>query len=217
MLRATMRSRSPIGVSLTNASQGPKSSWGGGAVRREPRRRGPTCRRHVPGDTFDRVPSRIVKRSVRSVAGLPMKHGPAEGGHSYGENHAGESQLPLRRRSRGSRLEVGVDGFDEHVRGPRARGGAVPRIVIGSDFCRPDLFERRPVPDQGLYAVADDDDHVPVLDDLVLVAQVSVTGDDQRAALALMLKDRSAEDVVERANLSLHAATGAHIDERKLG
>ena len=44
-----MRSRSPLGVSLTNASEGPKSSWGGGAVQREPRRRGPACRRHILG------------------------------------------------------------------------------------------------------------------------------------------------------------------------
>ena len=60
MLRVAMRSRSPLGVSSTNVSQGPTSSWGGGAVRMKPRRRGPACRRQIPGDAFDRAPSRIA-------------------------------------------------------------------------------------------------------------------------------------------------------------
>jgi len=55
----------PSIVSSSNASQGPKSSWGGGAVRIRPRRRGPACRRQDPEMRLTGLPSRIATQSIR--------------------------------------------------------------------------------------------------------------------------------------------------------
>src|SRR6478609_3968397 len=83
--------------------------------------------------------------------------------------------------------DVAIDGFDEHTGGPWARCRAVAWVVIRRHSCRLDLVECRAGVAHRPHPIADDGDHVPVLDDLVLVADVPVAGDDHRAAFSLML------------------------------
>ena len=62
---------------------------------------------------------------------------------------------------------------------------AVSRIVIGGRPRRLHLLERRALLDHRLDAIADDRHHVAILDDLVLVGQIPVSGHHDRAAFAL--------------------------------
>src|SRR6202012_5689746 len=54
----------------------------------------------------------------------------------------------------------------------------------------------------------------PILGDFPFVAQTTMSGDDQRAALFIVLINSSVQNVVERLNLSLNAATTLEIDFR---
>src|SRR5688572_8295367 len=72
---------------------------------------------------------------------------------------------PLRRR------DLAIHRFDEHLRRPWAGGGAVaPVIVLRRSRCL-DLCERPAFRDQILNSIADDRQHVPVLDDIRLVRE----------------------------------------------
>src|SRR5687768_8419291 len=68
-----------------------------------------------------------------------------------------------------SALKGAIHGLDEHVRGPRTGRRAVARIVVRSGPRRFHLLQRRLGLHQCANAIADDDHHVAVFDDLVFV------------------------------------------------
>src|SRR5438552_17339158 len=83
-------------------------------------------------------------------------------------------------------LETLIDGFDEHIRRPGSGGCAVPWIVIECRTRGFHLVERFFLLDHRGHTVADDRHHVAVLDDVELVADAPMGGDDKGPAFFVM-------------------------------
>ncbi len=71
-----------------------------------------------------------------------------------------------------------------------------------------------PFLDGVLNAIAYDGHHVAVFDDIELVTDAAMAGDDVRAAFFFMLGDGDIDDVVQSVDLALNAAAAFHVDER---
>src|SRR5688572_14395237 len=98
------------------------------------------------------------------------------------------------------------DGLDEHVCRPRPGSCAIARIVVRGGPRRLHLLERGPGPNERANAIADDDHHIAILDDLVLVREIPVARHDQRSALTLMFEHRPLQNLIERPDLAIHGA-----------
>src|SRR2546426_12015564 len=108
--------------------------------------------------------------------------------------------------SPGLGLQAAVNRFHEHIGRPGAGIGAVTRIVIGRWPGRFDLCQRGALIDQGPNAIPDDHHHVAVLQDLMLIGQVTVGRDNRGSTLSFVLIAGKAQDVIQRLDLALHAA-----------
>src|SRR3970282_2727132 len=63
-------------------------------------------------------------------------------------------------------------------------------------------------------AIAHDDDHVAILDDVGFVAETPAAGNDARAAVLKPLRHGEIEHVIEGANEPLHVAAALDVDDR---
>src|SRR5579871_5026173 len=102
--------------------------------------------------------------------------------------------------------------------GPGTGAGSVlplPRLRRGGGL---DLVQRHAALDQILDRVADDHDHVAVLDRIRLVVDAAVSGYDAGSA-ALENKGhrphRELDNTIQRVDLALHAAASLDIDDGK--
>ncbi len=62
--------------------------------------------------------------------------------------------------------------------------------------------------------IADDHDHVPVLDDVGLVTESAMTWDHVRSRFLCVAGNGQLQDVVERVNFTLNAPAVLDVDER---
>src|SRR5207249_9280116 len=112
------------------------------------------------------------------------------------------------------RLQAAVNSLDEHVGCPWARVGAVARIIVGRWAGRFDLRQRGARIDQRLNAIADDNHHIPVLQDFMLVGEVAVTRHNVGSAFAFVLVTGKAQDVIQRLDLALYTSAVLDVNER---
>src|SRR5581483_206260 len=107
--------------------------------------------------------------------------------------------------------------FDETVRAADPGLCVVARVVILRVAGGFDLLQGHAPFNRGLHAVANDRDHVAVLDYVKLIADAAVPGNDVRSALFLVLGNGNVDDAVESVNFALNAAAVIDIDEGKTG
>ena len=67
--------------------------------------------------------------------------------------------------------------------------------------------------DHGLHTIADDDQHVAILGDLPFVGHASVSGNDHRAAVLVVLIHGPIEYEIQRPDFALQATAIFYIDE----
>src|SRR5579859_3943154 len=72
--------------------------------------------------------------------------------------------------------ETPVGCLDEHIRGPGTGSSAVLWIVVPAGPGGFHLFQRHTLLDHGLDAVADDGDHVAILEHVEFVTNAAMTG-----------------------------------------
>src|SRR5262249_35038748 len=112
-----------------------------------------------------------------------------------------------------------VDCFDEAIRRPGAPRVAVPSHVSFRRLGCLYFGERSSRLHQIADPVSDDRYHVPILDDVQLIAEATVPGDDDRARLARHDGYRGygqIDETIERRDLALDAAAAFDVDDRKL-
>src|SRR4030095_5774156 len=119
------------------------------------------------------------------------------------------ARMPLR-----APRQASIHALDEHVRRRWAGRRAIARVVIERRARRFDLLERHLLRDHRLDAIADDRDHVAVFDYVELVTDASVPGDDERAPLFVMRRNREVQYLVQTVDDALDAAALLHIDDR---
>src|SRR5712691_9396595 len=130
----------------------------------------------------------------------------------------GRPSAPTRRPTqvalllRGLRAQLSVDLVDEHVRRPRARRRAVVAVVVERRMHRLDLIERLALLEAEGDAVADDRRHVAVLDDVALVQDAAVAGDDARAALLVVLWHGHRDDLIQAVDDAGNCSAALRID-----
>src|SRR5690606_1035335 len=90
-----------------------------------------------------------------------------------------------------------VNRFHELRRRPQPVVRAVATVVIACRLRRAHLFERHSFVDHALNAVANDCQHVAVLDDVRLVREPAMAGDHHRTAFLFLLRNRQRNDVVQ--------------------
>ncbi len=108
--------------------------------------------------------------------------------------------------------QIHIGGFDEHSSGPRARAGTVAGIVIECRFGRSYLFERHPFAHHILNAIANDGDHVAILQHVGFVAKSSVPGDDISAAFLMRTGNREVQKVIQSGDDSVDSAAVLVVD-----
>ena len=97
---------------------------------------------------------------------------------------------------------------------PETARRAPAGVVVERRLAGLDLFERLPALDAVLNAVADDRDHVPILEQVGFVGQAAMARDDVGAAFLHRLRDRDVEHVVQRRDDPGDVAAARGIDER---
>src|SRR5579863_7697651 len=107
-----------------------------------------------------------------------------------------------------------VHGLDEHVRGPKAGGGAPARIVIPRRLSRSHLIQRHAFLLQVPYPIANDSQHVAVVSNIGSVAQSAVAWDYIRSSLLIARRDHHAKNLVQRVKFTLDAAAMSQVDDR---
>src|SRR5688500_13226671 len=105
----------------------------------------------------------------------------------------------MRRLSRRSRAaakagiscpaQTSVNGFNKRLCRPLPCRRAVTAVVIASRAGRLYLRERHTLRDQILDAVANDGEHVPILDDVSFIGETPVPGNHVGAGFGLVLRD----------------------------
>src|SRR5438552_13897449 len=103
--------------------------------------------------------------------------------------------------------EIPVHSLDECC------GIAVPRVVIQCRLGRLDLIERHSALDHVLNPIANDHDHVAVLQDICFIADASVTGNDICASLLQIFRDGDIEHLVQAGDETVNAATSFRVDD----
>src|SRR5262245_6228456 len=114
--------------------------------------------------------------------------------------------------------EALVDRFDEHLRRPRSGVRSVsPRVSSYRRRCL-NLFERLPFRDQIADSIADDRHHVPVLDDVELIADAAMAGNYKGPGLPGNERNRwnrQLDEAVQSIDLALNAPASLDVDERE--
>ena len=91
---------------------------------------------------------------------------------------------------------------------PRAVVVAVAQVVVERRFRGHHLRERLPFVHEARDPVADDHDHVAILEEIRLVADAAVPRDDVRAAFLQELRHRDVEHLVQSRDETVDAAAG---------
>ena len=74
------------------------------------------------------------------------------------------------------------------------------------------LFERHALTDRRLHAVANDNDHVSILQDIELIADPAMAGNDISPAFLFVLGHCDLENAVKSINRPLHGAALFDVD-----
>src|SRR5580765_5461675 len=93
------------------------------------------------------------------------------------------------------RIELPIHGVDECV------GDSVTAVVIERRTGGFHLLHRLATSHERLDAIANDGHHIAVLDDVGFVAQAAVAGDDVRASLFVVLRNRSSMILLSASNV----------------
>src|SRR6266404_6945936 len=109
--------------------------------------------------------------------------------------------------------EASIHRLYEHIRRPGARVRAISRIVVPGRMGGFHLLQRHTFLNHILNAVANNDHHFLVVDDVGLIAQPSMTRNHVRAAFLLLGGNRDLVDkAIQRVDDSLDAATLFQVD-----
>src|SRR5947208_2069107 len=122
--------------------------------------------------------------------------------------------------SRVGPLQALVDGFNEHICGPRSCVVSITATISPGGIGGLHLIERHTVLDHALDDVGDHRQHVAVFHHLGVIGDVPVTGDYHRAAwfedLWNIRNDKLREQTIERLELALNADASCPIDDGEL-
>ena len=99
----------------------------------------------------------------------------------------------------------------------KAVARAVARIVIFGRPGRFHLVERHAALQHVGDAIANDGDHVAILNHVGFVADAAVTGNDQRAAFLQGRRHGEIDNAIQRVDNALNAAAAIEIDDRVAG
>ena len=110
--------------------------------------------------------------------------------------------------------EASIHRLYEHIRRPGARVRAISRIVVPGRMGGFHLLQRHPFFNHILNAVANNDHHFLIVDDVGLVAQPSMTRNHVCAAFLLVSRNRNlVNEAIQRVDDSLDAAAFFQVDD----
>src|SRR6187200_1658257 len=78
--------------------------------------------------------------------------------------------------------EALIRRLDKHCCGPRTGCCAIPAVVIFCQTCSLDLLKRLAFPDSVPDTVANDRDHIPILEHVGFITDAAMTGNNRRSA-----------------------------------
>src|SRR5687767_10724473 len=114
---------------------------------------------------------------------------------------------PALARLAGGLADAAVDRVHEHVGGPEPGAGTVPSVVVTDQPGSLDLLQRHTLPDGVSESVADDRDHVPVLDNVRFVGESTVSRNHVGATFLLLRRHCQLDDAIQRVDDALNTAT----------